>query len=94
MRLLLFLSRVAFICNLFFVVCLLMRHTSIYIPASLHEFIIITGWILSFCINFLFVCTVVVFRILKKDAPIVSWIVIFNTFCFLFQIVYYLISAQ
>ena len=92
MRSLLFISKVAFICNIFFVLCLLMRHTNIHIPASFHEFILITGWILSICINFLLVSSVVIFKIMKKETHLPLWMNVINTFCFLFQIVYYLIS--
>lgn len=94
MHRLLFLSRVAFICNLFFVLCLLMRHTSIHIPAGLHEFIIITGWILSFFVNLLFMGTVVVLKMTKKEIPLLSVLSIANISCFIFQIFYYLISYQ
>ncbi len=88
MRGLLFLARVTFICNLFFVICLLMRHTHFTVSQALREFVIITGWILSVLLNFVFVLSAVVMLARKKEIVVPVWLLAVNTFFFLFQILY------
>lgn len=85
---LIFLSRVAFICNLFFVLCLLLRHTHFSIPAALNEFVIITGWVLSVLLNFGFEVWIVVKVLMKKPVLVPKWLIAVNTFFFVFQLVY------
>ncbi len=92
MRGLLFLGRVSFICNLFFVVCLLLRHTHFKIPLALNEFVIIVGWVLSVVVNFIFVITLGVLLYLKRKHQVPAWLVAITIFFFLFQIVYRLVS--
>ena len=90
MRGVLFIARVSLICNFFFVICLLMRHTFISIPKNLDEFVIITGWTLSVIINFIFaICTIVFLT--KRQTGIPFWLIIINNVFFLFQIFYFLI---
>jgi hypothetical protein len=90
MRGLLFLGRVAFICNLFFIVCLLLRHTHFTVAQAFSEFIIITGWIMSFFLNIIFAFFVTIFT-KKKETALPAWIVVFNIFWLGFQILYYLL---
>ncbi len=94
MRRLLFVGRVAFIFNLFFFVCLLIRHTHITIPVSLREFVVIQGWILSVVFNIGFGLAVIMLRGRNKQIEVPRWLVRFNLFCMLFQVVYYLFSPQ
>lgn len=88
MRSLLFLGRVTFICNLFFIICLLLRHTHFTIPIAFHEFVIIVGWVLSVLLNFIFVLAAVVLHGRKTQALQLNWLVVVNTLFFLVQIIY------
>jgi len=93
MRGLLFTSRVAFICNLFFVLCLLMRYTHIYIPEAAKGFIVLVGWILSVIINVVLHAWIGLTRIQKKSSGIPLWLKAFNLFWFFFQIVYFILTT-
>jgi hypothetical protein len=91
MRLLLFLSRVAFICNLFFILCLFIRYTHLSLPESLNGFIIIVGWILSVIMNVLANVVMVYIDLYKQKLQGYKWLYLFNLFCLLFQSVYFLV---
>jgi hypothetical protein len=91
MRGLLFLGRVTFICNLFFVICLFLRHTHFTIPIAFNEFVIIVGWVLSVLLNFIFAIILVITLAAKKEAISSKWLAVANTFFFLFQIMYRLL---
>jgi len=86
----LFLARVAFICNLFFLICLLLRHTGFTIPHSLNEFVIIVGWILSVLINIVFTGCTIGLLVMKKKITTPAWLVIINNLWLLFQVFYFL----
>lgn len=92
MRWLLFLARVAFICNVFFVFCLLLRHTHLTIPAAFNEFVIIVGWVLSVVLNIVLHLMKIVLLATKKNVAIPLWINLFNLFIFFFQIVYFTLT--
>lgn len=93
MHRLLFLARVAFICNLFFILCLFLRHTHLTIPQGFTEFVIITGWILSVILNAIFNTLIIIATVKKIQTPIPSWLIAFNIILFLFQIFYFLIYS-
>jgi hypothetical protein len=86
------LFRLAFICNIFFIVCMIMRYTSApqYIPQLLIELSIILGW-LAPLINFInFVLAIIfLYRIRSKQIPL--WLLYTNIFCFLLQIYFFFI---
>ena len=88
MRGLLFLGRVAVICNVFFVICLLLRHTHFKIPTALNEFVIIVGWVLSVILNFIFVIVAAAIFVRKKNISVPFWLITVNSFFFFFQIIY------
>lgn len=92
MRGLLFLGRVAFICNLFFILCLLIRHTHFTVPQATLEFIIITGWIMSVFFNVMFTIAAIWMLLKKKMLDFPFWLLAFNFICFLIQIVYRIFS--
>jgi hypothetical protein len=94
MRWLSFFARVAFICNLFFILCLLLRHTHFTIPPGFNEFVIITGWVLSVFINAIFALWVAVVALNKKETGIPRWLLVVNLFLFLFQIFYRVFSTR
>ena len=89
MRWLLFLSRVAFICNLFFIVCLLLSYTHLNLPESLKSFIIIAGYPLSFLLNLVVNAGIIYLLLIRKTDTLNKKITLFNLFCFLFQIAYF-----
>ena len=90
MHRLLFLGRIAFICNIFFIVCLLLRHTHFPVNQGLTEFVIITGWIMSVILNIIFAISLAMF-IKKKETRIHVWLFAFNLFWLVFQFFYYLL---
>jgi hypothetical protein len=93
MRGVLFLGRVAFICNLFFALCLLIRHTHFTVPQGFTEFIVITGWIMSIFLNIIFAFFVTIF-IKKKETGVPVWLIAFNIFWLTLQIFYFLLMTQ
>ncbi len=88
MRLLLFLARVALICNVLFVVCLLKRHTNA-IPFDVDGFVIIVGWILSLIFNLVVYAVQLGMFVTKRPVTIPLWLKLTNLLVFLFQIVYF-----
>lgn len=89
MRWLLFLSRVAFICNLFFIVCLMLSYTHLNLPESIKSFIIITGYPLSFVLNLIVNSGIIYLLLIKKTDILNKKVTLINLFCFLFQIAYF-----
>ena len=87
MKGLLFLSRLAFLCNLLFLVCLVMQRTEDLIAQSdIKNTIIILGWFLAPIINF-GANMAYGFRLLnKKPLNIPIWLVVSNLVFLLFQI--------
>lgn len=94
MRWVLFLGRVTFIFNVFFIISLLMRHTHFTVPEGLREFVIIQGWILSVVANMFFGAAVIILRSRKIIFTMPNWLLIFNFFCLFFQIFYYIFYPQ
>jgi hypothetical protein len=89
MRWLLFLLRVAFICNLFFIACVIFRYKDVIEEQSLKGFIIVVGWliapILTVTLNVLFL----VFYFQKKASLtfIPNWLIVFNIIVQLAQLI-------
>lgn len=94
MHSLLFVARVTFICNIFFILCLLIRHSHFTVPEGLNEFVIIAGWIMSFFLNLIFVCAAVVVFAKRRKTGVPLMLLAFNTFWFLFQIFYFLLLEK
>src|ERR1700749_3866250 len=86
------LFRLAFICNIFFIVCMIMRYSNApkYIPQPLIEFSIILGW-LAPLINFVnFILALILLpRLQRKQLPL--WLLYTNIICFLLQIYFFFI---
>lgn len=84
--------RLAFICNIFFIICMIMRFSNApaYIPQPVIELSIILGWFAPL-INFInFVFTIILIsRIKKKLIPI--WLLYTNIICFILQIYFFFI---
>jgi hypothetical protein len=85
MPLLLFLSKVALICNVFFLLNLLPHHYLLLLPAVVTSAVIILGYVLGFILN---VLMVIVFFVLLTSRRILwnqvsAWVIIAINFLFL-----------
>jgi hypothetical protein len=87
----LFLSRVTFISNIFFVVDLLLAFTRIELPQFIVGMALVFGWApVSPMLNFItaFVLVLLLVKGIKNPAPL--WLIGVNLFLFVIQTVYYL----
>ena len=88
MRWLLFLARVAFICNVLFLLCLVILFTKDFIQVEFFKaIIIILGWFLSFPVNFTVNVTEIVLVLSRKPSPTHNWLRIFNFIVVILQII-------
>lgn len=90
MKLFNFLSKVAFLYNLFFVVCLILRYNNFIGRHTIEEFVIINGWLLALILNAI-VSILFIFSFLKykKGIKRLKWVVVVNSAFFLFQLYYF-----
>jgi hypothetical protein len=94
MRLLLFLQRVTFICNLLFILCLVVRYSHNFITnEEIKKTVIILGWVLSFVLNWIVNIWEAVLLFNRKIAIGPKLMRTFNFLVFLFQIFYFFIAA-
>jgi hypothetical protein len=91
MRWLLFAARVAFICNLFFLLCLVIQFTKLALPQSVSGFVIVVGMILSFIVNAFLFITQVIFLIRGISLAMPKWLLTFNLLCLIIQIFKFLL---
>lgn len=90
MRWLLFLARVAFICNVMFVLCVLILFTEDFITIEFFKaIIIIIGWFLSLPVNLVVNSTEMGLVLSRKPSPTANWLRIFNFVVFILQIIIY-----
>jgi hypothetical protein len=89
------LFRLAFICNIFFIVCLLLRysHADNVIPQPLIELSAILGWFFSPVIN-LATVTIALVRVLRRGRGIFvpTWLIAFNLIFFIGEIFYFFLA--
>ena len=82
--------KIAFICNIFFIVCMILRYSTApkYIPQPLIELSIILGWI-SPIINLLsfVLALILISRIKTKQIPL--WLLYTNIICFIVQFYFF-----
>ena len=87
-----FLFRLAFICNVFFIVCMILRysHADKYLYEPLIGISLILGWIapLINLINFI-LALVLLSRIKRKQIPL--WLLYTNIICFILEIYFFFI---
>ncbi|TAL48447.1 MAG: hypothetical protein EPN92_03655 [Chitinophagaceae bacterium] len=90
MRWLLFLSRVAFICNLFFLVSFSLKVYDWLKPEDIKSTIIIIGWVLSVIFNpFINACYLIVFWIKREKLAVVpAWLMVMNVFFLVLQLIF------
>jgi hypothetical protein len=93
MRWLLFISRLAFICNILFVVSLIaQRVQNVFTNADINNYIVILGWFVSPFLNLLFAIAVSTRFITKKPNNVPAWLLITNILFLFFQIFYHFVS--
>ena len=94
-RRILFIHKVAFICNIFFLLCMVIRysHADTVIPQPIVELTTILGWLFSPAINL--ICLCVSFVVVLKRGKAVSvplWLIVANLIFFVVQIFYFFLS--
>lgn len=86
------LFRIAFICNIFFLMCIIMRYTTApnYLPQPVIELSLLLGWpaIILNLVSFVF-ALILVSRIRKRQVPL--WLLYTNIIFFLIQFYFFFI---
>jgi hypothetical protein len=89
MRWLLFLSRVAIICNFFFILCVILRYRDIIDDQSLKGFIVVVGWliapIITVTVNVILLSLYIIKRVPLDFIP--KWLVACNIIMQLAQLI-------
>lgn len=86
-----FLSKAAFIANIFFIFYLFFSHASFVLPQVITSVILSMGFVLSPILNITAVFALL-FLLLKgqrKTAP--AWLIVFNLFWLFFQLLYFIL---
>lgn len=94
MRKLLFLNRLALICNILFIVCLVFQRTKDIIPSQdLKGLIIILGWFLSFFLDLVVNIWLGVLLVNKRAIGVPKWLLVTNLLFLIIQFFYHFILA-
>lgn len=92
MRKLLFLNRLALICNFLFLVCLILQRTKDFIPnQDLKGLIIILGWFLSFILSIIVNFSALILFMRKREIGVPNWLVITNLLFFIIEFIHHFI---
>ncbi len=92
MRHLLFLNKVAFVCNILFIVSLIARRVeNVFTNQDINNYIIILGWIVSPILNMALNIAALYFFFQKKETELPKWLLLVNLLFFLSQIFYFFI---
>jgi hypothetical protein len=87
MKGLLFLSRLALICNVLFLACLVFQHTpDLDLPQVVKGTVLVLGWFLPLFINFAVIISYLVNAIRKKVVTVPAWLTITNMLFFIAQV--------
>ena len=92
---LVFIHKVAFICNLFFALCMVIRysHADTVTPQPIVELITILGWLFSPAINLICLCVSFVVVLKKgKGLFVPLWLIVANVVFFILQIFYFFLT--
>ena len=90
MRLLLFLHRVTFICNLLFLLCIVILYTHNFIESrDAQSYIIILGFVVSFILGLAVNLWEVILLLNRKHSIIPVWLRTFNFVLFIAQLFFY-----
>ena len=92
MRWLLFLSKLAFICNLIFIPAFILQIRNFVTDQTVSSYIIIIGFVFAFLFNPLTnICYGVLFFVNKKKLNIVpGWIIVINVIFLILQLIFLL----
>jgi hypothetical protein len=83
-------ARVTFICNLLFILCLIIKYSEHFIPnKDVQGFVIVLGWIVSFILNIIVNLWETILLYNRRIAVGPYWLRSLNFIVFLFQIAYY-----
>lgn len=94
MKGLLFLSRLALICNVLFVACLVFQRTpDLGLPDAVKGTVLVLGWFLPLLINFSLIIAYLVNAIRRKTMPIRPWLIITNILFFIAQVLIQIVFA-
>lgn len=92
MRWILFLNRVALLCNVCFVMVMIIRYTKNFIHNQpINSYIITLGYS-SFIVNFFVTILLLILLLGKKKSLVPTWLSITNFLFFVIQILIFLIS--
>lgn len=90
MKAFLFLSRVGFLLNLLFLVCLVLRLLPAeLLPQSIVSFLLIGGWLLSFFVNAVLQTLLLVLYLKGERQFQMPAILVFNLVILIFQFIYF-----
>lgn len=94
MRKLLFLNRLALICNIMFLLCLVFQRTADFLPnQDLKGMIIILGWLLSFILSSIVNFWAFVLLLKKREIGVPQWLVITNLLFFILEFIHHFILS-
>lgn len=92
MKAFLFLTRVGFILNLVFLLCMAMRYipaAAEWLPQSVIAVMLVAGWVLSVAVNLALAVWWVYFKQKGTAVTTMRSVVLFNLFVFIFQLLFY-----
>jgi hypothetical protein len=85
-----FLSKVAFICNLCFLLGIVIRYTHDFIGnQTLKGTVVILGTFASLLFNCILQAGMLLLRAGKKEIPVSPWLRVFNVVVFALQVIFY-----
>jgi len=91
MRLLLFLQRVTFICDLLFLLCIVILYTHNFIESrDIQSYVIILGFVVSFFLGLAVNLWEAILLLNRKHSIVPVWLRTFNFILFFAQVIYYL----
>jgi hypothetical protein len=91
---LLFLNRLALICNILFIVCLVLQRTDDFITnQDIKGLIIILGWLLSFILSVVVNIWAVILLVRKREIGVPNWLVVTNLLFFIFEFIHHFILS-
>ncbi len=89
MRGLLFLSKAAFICNIFFLACVVLRYKDITSSQELKGFLIIMGWIVAPVLSVIVNLWRANLLLKRRESPVPRWLAAVNMAFFFFQLIFF-----
>ncbi|HEX6916095.1 MAG TPA: hypothetical protein VF145_12690 [Chitinophagaceae bacterium] len=90
MRTVLFLSRVAVLMNVMFLLFLAGYFNLMPVSNSyLNGLVVTTGWVFAFLLNLVLHPFLLIRTLLKREVTLPGWMLVFNLVCFIIQIIFY-----